>query len=165
VDLVYEGILNYGVAVRSVGHTNLDLLIEGVVENSIHLKVPIDRPVDLFDKFRILLVTTFEHMVPNGICREEVGNFVCGEALGLCELHESVVAVLANPLPMEIVRIGCEAHSLRNIGSIGFSGRSVIEETVRNWFSSICFFYTCFIYGSFGGIYWVISRHVFGLFW
>jgi len=36
---------------------------------------------------------------------------------------------------------------------------------VRNWFSSICFIYTFSIYGSFGGFYWVISRHVFGLFW
>jgi len=29
----------------------------------------------------------------------------------------------------------------------------------------MCFLYTCFIYGSFGGFYWVISRYVFGLFW
>jgi len=34
-----------------------------------------------------------------------------------------------------------------------------------NWFSNICFLYLCFIYGSFGGFYWVISRYVFGLFW
>jgi len=36
---------------------------------------------------------------------------------------------------------------------------------VRNWFSGICFLYTCSISGSFGGFYWLISRHVFGLFW
>jgi len=32
---------------------------------------------------------------------------------------------------------------------------------VRNWFSSICFLWTCFIYSNFGGFYWVISRHGF----
>ena len=36
-----------------------------------------------------------------------------------------------------------------------------IKESVRNWFSSIGFLYTCFIYGRFGRFYWVISRHVF----
>ena len=35
---------------------------------------------------------------------------------------------------------------------------------VRNWFSSICFLYICFIYASFGGFSWVISRHVLGMF-
>ena len=72
-----------------------------------HLKVPIDGPVDLFDKLRILLVTTFEHVVPVGICREEVRYFVGGEALGLCKFHEIIVTVLANPLPVQIVLIGC----------------------------------------------------------
>jgi len=46
------------------------MLIEGVVENSVHLEVPIDSPVDFFDKIRILLVTIFKHVVPIGICRE-----------------------------------------------------------------------------------------------
>jgi len=73
----------------------------------VHLGVPIDRPVDFFDKIRIFLVTTFEHMVPIGICREELGNFVGGEALGLCKFHEIIVAVLANPLPMQVVLIDC----------------------------------------------------------
>jgi len=41
----------------------------------------------------------------------------------------------------------------------------ILMQVVRNWFSSICFLYTCFNYGSFGGFYWVISRHIFGLFW
>jgi len=36
---------------------------------------------------------------------------------------------------------------------------------VRKWISSIYFLYTCFIYGSFGGFYWFISKQVFGLFW
>ena len=51
---------------------------------------------------------------------------------------------------------------------IGFCSKhhSVIhKDTVRNWFSSICFAYTCLIFGSFGRFYWVISSHVFGLFW
>jgi len=92
--------------VEHARHTNLDLLIEGVVENSVYLRVPINRPVDIFDKFSILLVTTFEHVVPVGICKEELGNFISGEALGLCKLHEIVVTVLANPLLMQIVLIG-----------------------------------------------------------
>jgi len=66
----------------------------------VHLGIPIDGPVDFFDKIWILLVTIFEHVVPVGICREELGNFVGGEALGLCKFHKIVVAVLANPLPM-----------------------------------------------------------------
>jgi len=45
------------------------------------------------------------------------------------------------------------------------SDKTNIRVLVTNWFSSICFVYTCFIYGSFGGFYWVISRHVFGRFW
>jgi len=73
----------------------------------VHLEVPINGLVDFFDKFRILLVTTFEHVVPVGICRKELGNFVGEEALGLCQLHEIIVTVLANPLPMQIVLIGC----------------------------------------------------------
>jgi len=85
----------------------LNLLIEGVVENSVHLGVAIDRPVDFFDKIRILLVTIFKHVVPIGICREELGNFVGGETLGLCKLHEIIVTVLGNPMPMQIVLIGC----------------------------------------------------------
>ena len=85
----------------------MDLLIEGVVENSVHLGVPIDRPVDFFDKIRILLVTTFEHVVPVGICRGEPGTFVGGEASGLCNFHEIIVTVLANTLPMQVVLIGC----------------------------------------------------------
>jgi len=71
------------------------------------LRVPIDGPVDFFDKFRILLVTTFEHVVPVGICREELGNFVGGEALGLCKFHKIIVTVLTNPLIIQIVLIGC----------------------------------------------------------
>jgi len=39
-----------------------------------------------------------------------------------------------------------------------------IKTTVRNWFSGICFLYTCSISDSFGGFYWEISRQVFGLF-
>jgi len=73
----------------------------------VHLGVPIDGPVDFFGKIRILLVTIFEHVVPVGICSEELGNFVGGEALGLCKFHEIVVPVLANPLPMQVVLIGC----------------------------------------------------------
>jgi len=38
------------------------------------------------------------------------------------------------------------------------------KKNVRNWFSGICFLYTCSISGSFGRFYWVISRHVFGPF-
>ena len=72
-----------------------------------HLGVPIDGPVDFFDKFRILLVTTLEHVVPVGICREELGNFVGGKALGLCQLHKIIVTVLANQLPMQLILIGC----------------------------------------------------------
>jgi len=53
----------------------------------VHLKVPIDAPVDFFDKFRILLITTSEHVVPVGICREELGNIVGGETLELCKFH------------------------------------------------------------------------------
>ena len=64
-----------------------NLLIEGVVENSVHLGVPIDGPVDFFDKIRIILVTIFEHVVPIGICRENLRNFVGGESLGLYNLH------------------------------------------------------------------------------
>ena len=71
-----------------------------------HLRVPIDRPVDFFYKVRIFLVTTFEHVVPIGICREELCNFVCGKALVLCKFHEIVVTVLANLLPMQVVLIG-----------------------------------------------------------
>jgi len=41
------------------------------------------------------LVTILEHVVPIGICREELGNFIDGEALGLCKFHEIIVAVLA----------------------------------------------------------------------
>jgi len=41
----------------------------------------------------------------------------------------------------------------------------VFKSIVRNRFSGICFLDTCSISGSFGGFYWVISRHVFGLFW
>jgi len=55
----------------------------------------------------ILLVTTFEHVVLVGIYREEMGNFVAGEALGLFKLHEIILTVLANPLLMQIVLIGC----------------------------------------------------------
>jgi len=73
----------------------------------VHLGVPIDGPVDFVDKIRILLVTIFKHVVPVGICREKLGNFVGGEALGMCKLHEIIVTVLANPLPMQIVLIGC----------------------------------------------------------
>jgi len=83
------------------------MLIEGIVEYSVHLRVPINRPVDFFDKFRILLLTTFEHVVLVGICREELANFVGGEVLGLCKLHEIIVTVFANPLPMQIVLISC----------------------------------------------------------
>jgi len=72
-----------------------------------HLGVPIDRFVDLLGKIRILLVTTFEHVVPIDICREEVGNFVGGEALGLCKFQEIIVTVLASQLPMQVVLIGC----------------------------------------------------------
>jgi len=72
-----------------------------------HLRVPIDRPLDFLDKIRIFLVTSFEHVVPIGICREELGNLVIGEALGLCKFHKIIVAVLANPLPMQVVLIGC----------------------------------------------------------
>ena len=64
------------------------------------LEVPIDGTVDFVDKFGILLITTFEHVVTIGICGEELGNFVCGEALALCKFHEILVGVLANPLPM-----------------------------------------------------------------
>jgi len=35
------------------------------------------------------------------------------------------------------------------------------KQILRNWFSSIYFLYTCFLYSSFSGFYWVISRHVF----
>jgi len=129
VDLILEGILDDGVAVRGVRHTNSDLFIEGVLQNSVHLGVPIDRPVDVFDKHRIFLITTFEHVVPIGICREELGNFVCREALGLCKFHKIVVAVFANPLPMQVVLIGCYANSFRDIGGIGLSGRIEMEET------------------------------------
>jgi len=73
----------------------------------VHLRVPIDRPVDFLGKIRILLVTTFEHVVQVAICREELGNFVGGEALGLCKFYKIIVTVLANPLPMQIVLIGC----------------------------------------------------------
>jgi len=66
----------------------------------VHYRVPIDGPVNFFDQIRILLITTFKHMVPIGICREALGNFVCGEALGLCKFHKIVVTVLTNPLPM-----------------------------------------------------------------
>jgi len=52
------------------------------------------------------LVTIFEHVVPIGICREELGNFSGGEALRLCKFHEIVVTVLANPLSMQIVLVG-----------------------------------------------------------
>ena len=106
VDLIQEGIFGDGVAVRGVRHTNSDLLIKGVVENSVYLAVPINGPVHFFDKFGILLVTTFEHVDPVGICRQELGNLVGGEALGLCEFLELIVAVLANPLPLQIVLIG-----------------------------------------------------------
>jgi len=71
------------------------------------LGVPIDRPVDLRVKIRILPITTLNHVVPIGICREELGNFVYGEALRLCKFHEIVVAVLGNPLQMQVVLIGC----------------------------------------------------------
>jgi len=73
----------------------------------VHLGVPIDRPVDFFDKIRIFLVTTFEHVFPVGICMEELENFVGREALGLCKSHEIILAVLANPLPMQVVLIDC----------------------------------------------------------
>jgi len=73
----------------------------------VHLRVPIDRPVDLLDKIWILLETTFEHVVPVGICMKELGNFVGREALGLCKFHEIIVTVLANPLLMQIVLTGC----------------------------------------------------------
>jgi len=73
-------ILDCRVAVRSIRHTKSDLLIEYVIENSVYLRVPIDRPVHFLGKIMILLVTTFEYVVPNGICREELGNFVGGEA-------------------------------------------------------------------------------------
>jgi len=73
----------------------------------VHLEVPIDVAVDFFDKIRILLVTTFGHVVPVGMCREELGNLVGGEALGLCKLHETIVTVLANPLPLQVVLVGC----------------------------------------------------------
>jgi len=107
VDLFWEGIFDDGVAVRGVRYTNSNLFMEGVVENSVHLGVPIDMPLDIFDKIRILLVTIFEYVVPIGICREELGNFVGGETLGLCKPHEIIVTVLANSLPMQIVLIGC----------------------------------------------------------
>jgi len=107
MDLVQEGIFDDGVTFRGVRHRNSALLTEGVEENSVHFRVPIDGPVDFFDKVRILLVTTFEHVVPVGICREEVRNCVCGEALGLCKPHLIIITVLANPLLMQIVLIGC----------------------------------------------------------
>jgi len=48
-----------------------------------YLGVPIDRPVDPFDKKRILLVTTFENVVPIGIRRKELGDLVSRKALEL----------------------------------------------------------------------------------
>jgi len=65
--------------VRGVRHTNSDLLMKGVVKNSVHLRVPIDRLVNFINKIRILLVTTFEHMVPIGICRKKLGVFIYGD--------------------------------------------------------------------------------------
>jgi len=85
----------------------LDLLIEYVVDNSMHLEVSIDRPVDIFNKIRFLLVTTFEHIFPIGICWEELEDFICREALGLCKLNKIIVAILANLLPMQVVLFGC----------------------------------------------------------
>jgi len=38
------------------------------------------------------------------------------------------------------------------------------SSSVGNWFSSICFRYTGFIHPNFSGFYWVIFRHVFGIF-
>ena len=97
-----------------------------------YLRVLIDRPTDLFDKIRIFLVTTFEHVVSIGICRKELGNFVCGDALQLYKFHEIVIAVLANPLPMQVILIGCYANSLRNIGSVRLSGRNEMEEAFHS---------------------------------
>jgi len=73
----------------------------------VHLVVPINGFVDFLGKIRILLGSNFEHEVPIGICREELGNFFGGEALGLCKFHEIIVTVLANPLPMQVVLISC----------------------------------------------------------
>jgi len=46
--------------------------MEDLVENSVYLGVPIDRPVDFFDKIRIFFVSTFEHVVTICIFREEL---------------------------------------------------------------------------------------------
>jgi len=64
-------------------------------------------PVDFSDRVRILLVTTFEHVVPVGISRKELGNFIGGETLGLCKFYEIIVTVLTNLLPMLILLIAC----------------------------------------------------------
>jgi len=46
-------------------------------------------------------------VVPVGIYREELGNFVGGEALGLCRFYGIIVVVLANLLLIQVILIGC----------------------------------------------------------
>ena len=102
-----------GVAVRSVRHTNSGLLIKSVLENSVHLGVPIDRPVDFIDKISILLITTLEDMVLINIYKEELRHLVHGEALRLCKIHKIIIIIfffrVYTPIQPEAIR---RPHSL-----------------------------------------------------
>jgi len=59
-------------------------------------------------------------------------DFGSGEVLRLWKFYEIVIAVLANPLPIQVVLIGYEGNSFRNIGGIRLSSRIEIEETFNS---------------------------------
>jgi len=64
----------------------------------VHLRLPIDWPVDLLGKIRIILVTTFEHLVPLGYMQGGASEFRCWGGLGTVQVLQDYCNFSCQPI-------------------------------------------------------------------
>ena len=92
------------VAVTGVWHTEVYLVVGGVVEDAIVDCVPIGLPLlDYFRKNRVLGMALLEHVGPNRKFAKEVEVEVHRGTSGLCMLLERFVTLLIKVLPGQIL--------------------------------------------------------------